>query len=84
MTTQPYRHPVPDDQTWVEAQTEDTMRSIVEWREIPGGRSRVGLDEDGNVRVGACGYDREDDPALIAQDEIETGSQVVGADDEWA
>lgn len=82
--TQPYRHPVADEQTWAEAQAEDTMRSIVEWRVVAGGQSKVGYDADGNARVRACGFDRQESPVRLAQDAIETGSQVVGADDEWA
>lgn len=81
---QPYRHPVPDDQTWAEAQMEDTMRSIVEWRLVAGGLSKVALDKDGEVLLRACRFDREPDPTRVAQDLIDTGSQVVGADDEWA
>jgi hypothetical protein len=32
----------------------------------------------------ACRREYEPDPTIAAQDAIETGSQVVGADDEWA
>jgi hypothetical protein len=84
MTTQPYRHPVADEQTWAEAIYEDKMRSVVEVREIAGGLSEVGLNAKGDVVFRACGRRYEPDPVIVAQDTIETGSQVVGADDEWA
>lgn len=87
MSTKPWSPPVPDEQMIAEAQTENTMRSIVEWRTYAGGRSRVGLDKDGSVLVRTCGRGPsrlEDDPDLTSQETIETGSQVVGEDDEWA
>jgi len=83
MTLQPYRHPVVDEQTWSEAIFEDRMRSVVEVREIAGGQSEIGLDRNGDVVYRACGR-HTPDPVRVAQDAIETGSQVVGADDEWA
>ena len=84
MTLQTYRHPVADEQTWNEALTENEMRSIVEWREVAGGRSEIGLDKHGRVRTLGCRVGGDSDPSLVAQDLMETGSQVVGADDEWA
>lgn len=83
MTTRPYRHPVIDEQTWSEALFEEEMRSVVEVRPIAGGLSEVGLDQHGDVVYTACGRSQPD-PVRTAQDIIETGSQVVGADDEWA
>ncbi|MFI5426109.1 hypothetical protein [Aeromicrobium sp. UC242_57] len=50
---------------------------------VPGVDSWIGVDADGNFRMRACGR-YEPDPVTAAQDAIETGSQVVGADDEWA
>jgi hypothetical protein len=84
MTPHPYRHPVADEQTWVQALLENEMRSVVEVREIAGGRSEVGLNAQGDVVYVGCGRRRDPDPVYVAQDAIETGSQVVGADDEWA
>ncbi|KQY58362.1 hypothetical protein ASD11_01455 [Aeromicrobium sp. Root495] len=84
--TKPYRHPVPDEQTWAEAQMENISRSIVEWRVVAGGLSKIALDKNGKVLLRACRLNAasDRDPVLVAQDTIETGSQVVGADDEWA
>lgn len=50
---------------------------------VRGYDSWCGVNSDGDVRVIACGR-YEPDPVTAAQDAIETGSQVVGADDEWA
>lgn len=78
--------PVPDQQMIVEAQIENTMRDIVEWRDVPGTDSRQALDKDGNVMILACGRrdSRAVDPNLASQDLMETGSQVIGPDDDWA
>ncbi|MFC5676024.1 hypothetical protein [Aeromicrobium endophyticum] len=84
MTTQPYRHPVADEQTWNDALYEDLERSIVETRTSCDGQVTTFLDKDGVVLAFGCGRRREPHPVYVAQDTIETGSQVVGADDEWA
>lgn len=52
---------------------------------VEGVSSWVGIDIDGEAQVSACSRSGwEPDPTREAQDAIETGSQVVGADDEWA
>ena len=80
MTIPKWNPPVPDAQMIAEARTEDRMRSIVQWRDVPGTDSTVGLDRDGEVVVIACGR-----PSTTAQPEdAETWSQVVGEDDEYA
>jgi hypothetical protein len=84
MTTHPYRHPIIDEQTWNDALYEDLERSIVETRTSRDGLVTTLLDKDGEVLAFGCGRRLEPDPVRLAQDIIETGSQVVGADDEWA
>jgi hypothetical protein len=52
---------------------------------VEGASSWVGVDSDGEVHVSACSRrGSQPDPTRAAQDAMETGSQVVGADDEWA